>query len=428
MRISLPLAAALLTVVLFPRILPKTAAKVHAEEAFRHVVIDGSSYGAVAIGDIDGDGLNDIVVIAHEKSGDVLTWYKYPRWTKHAPLRLDSFKDFKIYRADHMVVADIDRDGDLDVIGRMGVGDEEGIVVWFENPRPSGDPATVAWKRHAVGPTTYAKMFAVADFDRDGKLDIVTRAHEKLSIDFQRTNDRWERLDIAIKRLDGLAVGDLNGDGRPDVILNGYWLECPRRPLRDKWAEHAIDSKWWTMNTPHWSDNNARVAAADINGDGRVDVIIANAEQKGFPVSWYEAPADPQTGPWKEHVVGQIDYCHTLLVVDWDNDGQPDIVAAELPRYDAPYPVVVFRNRGRGEAWSIAQLSDEGSYSAVAGDIGNDGDINVVGSRSYDRPPLELWENLASDASRKASAKASIAKSSRQAGRARRAGPAPISK
>ena len=55
---------------------------------------------------------------------------------------------------------------------------------------------------------------------------------------------------------------------------------------------------------------------ADMNLDGRPDVLLAHSEKPGYPVSWYAAPVDPKTDPWAEHVIGWMDKCHNLKVAD----------------------------------------------------------------------------------------------------------------
>ena len=145
------------------------------------------------------------------------------------------------------------------------------------------------------------------------------------------------------------------------------------------------------------ADNNCRILVEDMNKDGTPDVVISSSEQKGYPVSWYESK-NPKSGKWTEHVIGQIDYCHTLQSGDMDNDGDIDIVGAELPRWESPFPVAVFRNNGDGISWTKQLVSNNtGSYIGVVGDLGSDGDLDIVGGRSYNQSPVEIWENLTSD-------------------------------
>jgi hypothetical protein len=374
------------------KIIPEVGSTTHENLSlyFKHVIVDSTDYANVrAIGDVDGDGFPDIIAA---KDGSGLTWYKYPNWSKYS---IQSFN----WRGDDVKCADIDGDGDPDVVG---VQDNDGKVCWFENPRPSGN-LTGNWTSHYMGSCgDYVKNLAIADFNRDGKLDVVTRTISTISVFLQNNATSWTRVTIVNYHSgDGLDVGDLDGDGDSDIILNGFWLENPYPNVLGTWYEHNIDSKWWNQNTGNWQDNNSRVVVADINGDGHLDVLISASEKAGYPISWYEA-SDPKNGPWTEHVIGYLDYCHTLQAGDMDNDGNMDVIAGKFERPDGtippPYSLRVYCNRkGDGLSWNVTEVSDLGIYLGVIGDVGNDGDLDIVGSRSYWKGPIEIWENKIGD-------------------------------
>ncbi len=370
---------------------------VQREIPFHHIIIDDCAIGHRAVGDIDGNSSNDIVALNKEQLSDKLVWYEYPNWKKHAICDLQQFCDYQRYRACDLKLADLDGDGDLDLIGRIGsMDDQAGINCWFENPLPHRDPAKDFWQRHDLGTCEYAKNIEVVDLNKDGKPDIIYRTvNARLIIYLQKSPSSWDKVLIQATKGDGLATGDLDQDGDPDLVLNGYWLETPAVPLRDNWVRHEIDSKWYNQKTAgknNWYDNNSKIVVADINHAGRLDVVISQSENKGFPVCWYEAN-DSKGATWKEHYIGQIDYCHSLQVTDFNNDGHLDVLAAEMPRYDAPYPVVLFINRGDSLNWSEQIISLLGTYNAIIGDLGNDGDIDIIGVRNYNKPPIEIWEN-----------------------------------
>jgi hypothetical protein len=137
-------------------------------------------------------------------------------------------------------------------------------------------------------------------------------------------------------------------------------------------------------------------------------VVISQAEMPGFPVSWYQAPLNPRNGTWKEHLIGQVNWCHSLEIEDMDNDGDLDVVAGELIHGHDPTPylqhkVVVFRNQGeatkwdRHNVWNEQRISDLGIYAFKTGDIGNDGDIDIVGPRNFNFGPIDMYLNRTSD-------------------------------
>ena len=200
---------------------------------FEHFVIDKDAIGHREVGDIDGDGFNDIAAVNTAKSEHFIVWYKYPNWSKYTIADISEFSDYKAYRSCDMELADIDGDGDLDIVGRIGrpEDDKYGINCWFENPKPSGNSAGNNWKRHDMGESYYAKDLEVTDLNGDGKLDVVSRAlNAKLHIYLQEGSS-WKERVLEITHHDGMDVGDMDRDGDPDIVLNGYWIETPDDPL-----------------------------------------------------------------------------------------------------------------------------------------------------------------------------------------------------
>jgi hypothetical protein len=375
------------------------------DERFKFRELD-SDHGKAEVADIDNDGLNDVV--KRSTGGESLVWYKYNKtgeFDKHVV-----FKN-KVFRGDRIALADIDRDGDMDLATGLKEGDDYNVV-WLENPLPAGKPTRLnSWKIRKVGTQDdYMKEIAIVDFDRDGKLDIVTRAHTKTAIYFQKNPANWDRLKVIDHDShEGMDVGDLDKDGDVDIVLNGFWFETPPDPRKGTYRKHIFDRKWFMPVDNSWRDNNAAIKVSDINNDQIPDILISQSELPGFPVSLYTVSAlnDVKQDKWKEiKVTKRFDFCQTLDVGDVDNDGDMDILAAKFERdhqskkwmNKSPYPIVVFQNLdGDARNWKEHRISDTGMYAGVFGDVGSDGDLDIVGSRTYWQGPLKMWENKTSD-------------------------------
>ena len=364
--------------------------------SFEHHVLDKQG-GHAQVGDINCDGKNDIVIHHTEQ----LAWMPCPGYQQQI-IQKGRFS------GDRFALSDLDRDGDLDLVSGKGRDETKYQICWYENPRPGGRPAT-QWKEHVVGAQgQYIKDLMSVDLDRDGRMDIIARSHGYTHIFFQQS-DGWKPRRINHPFKEGMALADLDQDGDTDIILNGFWLETPKDPRRGEFKQRTISEKWFTQKSGTWQDNCASMAVGDINGDGLPDVLFSHSEKVGWPVAWYsvDSAAQARTGPWREHVIADaFDWCETLQVGDVDRDGSLDVMAAKFERdhknpkfmNEPPFPIVVFYNsKGDGSQWTRKQIADTGVYAGILGDVGSDGDLDIVGPRSYWMGPFELWENKLCD-------------------------------
>jgi hypothetical protein len=337
---------------------------------FERALIDAGNTGAdvKAVADIDGDG--DIDVVAGDDEGLPLVWYENPSWARRV------IDNRSVFSTD-MELGDIDRDGDIDVV----VPDHPaGTMLWYANPRVGGG----AWQARSIG-AAGAHDVQIGDQDRDGDLDVVVRGHDGETVLFiQRTPTTWSRRALPAPNGEGLGYGDLDGDGDLDVAQNGWWLEAPADPLTGNWVRHDLPGSWPSL---------VAAEVADVNRDGRADILIAASESAGR-LSWYEGPPSPRTDPWTEHVVSDsVSHVHQFVVADLDRDRSPDIAFAEMAQ-SAERRIGWFHNDGGGLSWSLRVIATTGSHNIRVADMDRDFDLDIVGSNWGGTSPIELWRNL----------------------------------
>lgn len=385
-----------------------------AQIEFNYQTID-NYIGHTMIGDVDGDGKNDLILHEHgdpmhikiEDRKTRLSWFKYPDRTNYTIA-------FANFTGDRFAVGDMDSDGSLDIISAVALNNNyEGPkeIYWYENPSLKGTSnKNQNWDGHKIGTHEgVVKDVKAGDIDQNGKLDIVVRSHDFTSLYFQ-FDKAWGYRKIVHHRKEGLDIKDLDLDGDIDIIMNGFWFETPDNPLKEDFIFHNIDDKWYTQSEGTWQDNNCYVGVADLNQDRIPDILLSHSEKEGYPLAWYSVSSldKVKTGPWKEHrIVEVFDWCETADIGDIDHDGTLDVMAAKFRRHDKPgqgaynlppYPVSVFYNKkGDASTWIRQDIDYEGIYAGSLGDLGSDGDLDIVGPLSYFTGPIRIWENKTND-------------------------------
>lgn len=384
---------------------------------FETVIVTNSVALHPMIIDVNKDGKNDIVVVDdyNDIEGNdglnikTISWFSDMGEKGGGGFRRNIIHEIN-YRSCGIASTDIDNDGYTDIIGRYDNDgkdlSEDGNIFWLKNPYGSKEYDGGPWQKFDIGFSTYAKDIVTSDFNNDGKIDIVARGVDGfVRVYIQDSPNKWSTIKIEAPHHDGTAVADINQDGYPDIVINGLWYERPS-DLNGVWKKHDYAPRWYQQKTGKkgaWFDNNTKVTVNDIDDDGWPDIFVSNAENSGYAICWYKNPGKGNFDKnWEEHVVGYMDFAHTLEVVDMDHDGDKDIVSGSLILYNDPdpegyHPVTVFVNKGNNLEWEKQVISEKACYGGTVGDIDNDGDMDIVAPRNWNKAPLYLWRNLTNE-------------------------------
>ncbi len=275
---------------------------------FRRIKVDGAFRSeGVAVADFNRDGHLDIA------TGNVL--YLGPDW-KPQPM-LGEAKEYKPenYSDEFLCFAeDIDHDGWLDLIV---VGFPGAKTRWLRNPGRRGG----AWKEFLAIEKTGNESPDWVDVDKDGRKELVFVSENGMA--FARPGaDPTKPWPIRViagpsdpRPAHGLGVGDINGDGRNDILCPEGWWEAPADPAYVPWTFHRAKLGF---------EAPAQMLVFDVNGDGRADVVSSGAHRYGL--WWYEQTADG----WLPHEINHdISQLHALHLADINGDGLPDLVTGK---------------------------------------------------------------------------------------------------
>lgn len=375
----------------------------------KHQLSDEFFSEGATFADINRDGQGDVVAGPY--------WYAGPEFKEKSEIYPAKPFDINAY-SDNFFAFSHDFDGDkwddVLVVGFPGVE-----AFWYRNPQ--GKPGH--WEKHLAFATVDNESPTLTDVTGDGQPELVCSSGGQLGY-AEIPKDPptpWHFVPVTPKRdyqrfTHGLGVGDVNGDGRMDLLEKDGWWEQPAS---------LGDGKPWQLHDVKFSEGGgAQMYAYDFDGDGDNDVVTSKAAH-AYGLSWFEQVNDGDKIAFKEHLFmgekpEQNDYgvafsqLHAVDLADIDGDGIKDIVTGK--RYWAhsehdpgslePAVLYWFKTvRDNGTARFIPYKIDDDSgvgTQVVVGDLNGDKlpDV-IVGSKKgvfatvhhAEEVDKQAWEN-----------------------------------
>ncbi len=354
---------------------------------FQKILIADERYESCGVFDVDNDGVLDIVSGAY--------WYpgpKFDRKCKVGPVRAEGeyFDDFST------IPMDVNGDGYMDFVTGGWWGN---TIRWRENPK--GDPAK-PWPEHVIAEVGNVETTRAWDVDGDGRPEIVPntpggpqRFYKLITDASGKGTGKFQEYVISEGRSGhGFGFGDINGDGRGDIVLAKGWLEAPTDPLKGKWTWH-----------PEFDLGSAScpVLVVDVNGDGLNDLIVGQSHAYGL--DWYEQRIVGGKRTWIKHPIDPYNsQYHDLAWADIDGDGKPELITGKRYRAHCGHDPGEYDNVGiyyfkwTGENFA-KQVIDFGPARVASGcgimfqvvDIDGDGRLDIV---APGKDGLYLFKNL----------------------------------
>lgn len=356
-------------------------------------------YGLTALADLDGDGDLDFVLGGRPAQPSQLYWYEFQgpeRWARHLA--------GTNYLSDVGLAAfDVDRDGWIDLVCSG---------VWYRNP---GKPRTQSFERRIFDPKgAGAHDIVIADMDADSRPDVVMMGDERTQLNAlcwysisADPNQIWTRHPVGAPVHGAITpngVGDVDGDGDPDIVRADTWFEN-RDGIGLQWVAHANIS----MGRKGPYGICVRTAIVDVDGDGRMEVVIADADITDSKVAVL-TNGDGKGGRWQKQLLPRsfvYGSLHSLAVADFNGDGRPDLAVNEqeelLPEGRENPRWVIWENLGGGNFAERIILDQKlGGHELQAADVDRDGDIDICskpwGPRAWNgaagRMHVDFLENL----------------------------------
>jgi hypothetical protein len=351
-------------------------------DSWESVILDSvpphsTETGCTAVADLDGDGKTEVVIAAN----GALLWY-----------RPSSYEKGVIARGHFggAAIDDIDGDGRKEVVavrtgGRLEGFPEKWGIYWYK----SGANLHDSWSEHIVDIVTTGLPHDIVfgDVDGDGRLEMVANAmycdQPGLSVYKVPANPTkaWKKQVVQDGiSAEGTATGDLNGDGKQEIVSGPFWYSAPDCG--------AFSGQPWKTHYIGGFREFCRAGIIDVNGDGRLDVVLVENEYPDGRLAWFEnrLKHDPES-PWIEHSIdASLNYSHTLRAWHDQKTKRVQILAAEMNEggwealYNWEARLIMYSTTDGGKSWHREIIyQGEGTHEAVFAELDGSGTRVIFG-------------------------------------------------
>lgn len=362
--------------------------------------------------DLDGDGNNDII----SATVNGITWY--PNTSGNGEFLEKKFINDDVPDSRAVKAIDIDNDGDIDIVGLIGVSYEEGRVSFFENIDGLGTFGDA--QDLNLNEESYSDI-EPADIDNDGDLDLFTFPSGWIENNNQFENFPYHKFISKPGEMTSIALGDVNADGKLDIVTgvtensdsislhinidgDNQFLSPILLPahftyvqLNDMDGDGDLDilgrEKYWFAPQIAWLENidgqgtfdNMRIIEeeglqyfselfwADLDSDGDNDIITK--PNSSDDIGWYENIDGLGNFSSFNPLQNSPGFSKGISVIDFNNDNHLDIIFADGP-------IKLLLNEGNASSFQLQTITMD-LPSAVdfikSGDIDNDGIQDFIG-------------------------------------------------